>query len=199
MRVVIFAHSLVSDWSHGNAHFLRGLMRSLRKRGHEVVGCERWRNWSTDSLYEDHGQGPIVEFARLFPDLEIRAFGEWDGIVDEVDEIARFDLRHYDGALAYGDSLGRVYRRDFGHEHVWTFHEAADTTVFYPREGEKSDDVIWNGPLARRDARADAPPRQRPGRPRPPRRERPRNHPRAPHLRPPGGAAGGDREGNYEF
>ncbi|HET7321898.1 MAG TPA: hypothetical protein VFI96_05350, partial [Longimicrobiaceae bacterium] len=194
MRIVIFAHSIASDWSHGNAHFLRGLMRALQKRGHEVVGCERWRNWSTDSLLEDHGHGPLVEFARLFHDLHIRMYGEWDGIIDEVDEltrgadlvivhefnepelvgalgyvrnrrkdflllfhdthhrpvsvpwqIARFNLQHYDGVLAYGASLRDVYRRDFGQEHVWTMHEAADTTVFFPREAEQTDDVVWIG------------------------------------------------------
>ena len=31
-----FAHSLVSDWNHGNAHFLRGIVRELQARGHEV-------------------------------------------------------------------------------------------------------------------------------------------------------------------
>ena len=28
-----FAHSWVSDWNHGNAHFLRGLVRALLKAG----------------------------------------------------------------------------------------------------------------------------------------------------------------------
>ena len=64
MRIVIFAHSLASDWNHGNAHFLRGLMRALDARGHETVCCERRRNWSTDNLYQDHGHGPILDFAR---------------------------------------------------------------------------------------------------------------------------------------
>jgi spore maturation protein CgeB len=194
MKIVIFAHSIVSDWSHGNAHFLRGLMRALTKRGHEVVGCERWRNWSSDSLLADHGHGPVVEFARLFHDLHIQMYGEWPGIIDEVDrltrgadlvlvhefnepelvgavgyvrqqrkdfallfhdthhrpasvpwQVARFNLQHYDGVLAYGDSLTRVYRENFGQEHVWTFHEAADTTVFHPRRAEKTDDVVWIG------------------------------------------------------
>ncbi|HEX6940812.1 MAG TPA: glycosyltransferase [Longimicrobiales bacterium] len=194
MKIVLFTHSLVSDWSHGNAHFLRGLVRALGKRGHEVVACERWRNWSTDALFEGHGAGPILEFARLFPDLHIRMYGEWDGILDEVDaltrgadvvlvhefnepeligavghvrhrrddflllfhdthhrpasvpyQIARLNLRHYDGVLAYGRSLAEVYRREFGMARVWTFHEAADITVFRPLEAEKSDDVVWIG------------------------------------------------------
>lgn len=30
MRIVAFHHSLYSNWNHGNAHFLRALMRPLR-------------------------------------------------------------------------------------------------------------------------------------------------------------------------
>ena len=41
MKIVFFTHSIVSDWSHGNAHFLRGLIRALHGRGHDVVACER--------------------------------------------------------------------------------------------------------------------------------------------------------------
>ena len=33
MRVVIFCHSLLSDWNHGNAHFLRGVATELVARG----------------------------------------------------------------------------------------------------------------------------------------------------------------------
>lgn len=194
MKVVFFVHSVVSDWSHGNAHFLRGLARSLMKRGHEVVLCERWRNWSADSLFEDHGHGPIVEFARLFPDLRLQVYGGWDSIIDEVDsltrgadlvlvhefnepelvgavghvkrrrndfallfhdthhrpvsapwQVARLNLQPYDGVLAYGESLAQIYRNDFGQRSVWTFHEAADTTVFRPLHADASDDVVWIG------------------------------------------------------
>ena len=30
MKVVIFCHSLISDWNHGNAHFLRGIVAELQ-------------------------------------------------------------------------------------------------------------------------------------------------------------------------
>ena len=36
VRVVIFCHSLLSDWNHGNAHFLRGVVAELVARGHDV-------------------------------------------------------------------------------------------------------------------------------------------------------------------
>ena len=78
------------------------------------------------------------DFLLLFHDTHHRAAcAAW--------QMARFNLQHYDGVLAYGDSLAEVYRRAFGQEHVWTFHEAADTTVFYPRGAEKRDDVVWIG------------------------------------------------------
>lgn len=194
VKIVFFVHSIVSDWSHGNAHFLRGLARALGRRGHEVVTAERWRNWSVEELFNDHGHGPIVEFSRLFPDLEVQVYGEWEDIVEEVDaitagadlvivhefndprlvgavgkirrqrgdfllllhdthhravsaphEIAALNLAHFDGVLAYGESLADVYRVQYGLSRAWTFHEAADTTVFHPRQGDPVDDVVWIG------------------------------------------------------
>jgi len=41
MRVVMFYHSLVSDWNHGNAHFLRGVVTELLRREHEVTTPRR--------------------------------------------------------------------------------------------------------------------------------------------------------------
>ena len=35
MNVAIFCHSIVSDWNHGNAHFLRGVVAELLDRGHD--------------------------------------------------------------------------------------------------------------------------------------------------------------------
>ena len=33
MNFVLFYHSLLSDWNHGNAHFLSGIVSELRARG----------------------------------------------------------------------------------------------------------------------------------------------------------------------
>jgi spore maturation protein CgeB len=37
MKIRMFYHSLVSDWNHGNAHFLRGIVTELMARGHDVL------------------------------------------------------------------------------------------------------------------------------------------------------------------
>lgn len=74
MRFVFFLHSAVSDWNHGNAHFVRGLMSALARQGHEVVSYEPRGAWSVENLLKDHGVGPIVEFARAYPEIEVRSF-----------------------------------------------------------------------------------------------------------------------------
>ncbi|MGH8174867.1 MAG: glycosyltransferase, partial [Steroidobacter sp.] len=48
MKFVLFYHSLVSDWNHGNAHFLRGVVSELLARGHAVDVYEPENGWSRD-------------------------------------------------------------------------------------------------------------------------------------------------------
>jgi spore maturation protein CgeB len=69
MRFVMFYHSLVSDWNHGNAHFLRGVVRDLRQRGHQVVVHEPLDGWSRSHLLADHGTEPLLAFERAYSDL----------------------------------------------------------------------------------------------------------------------------------
>ena len=72
MKLVLFYHSLVSDWNHGNAHFLRGIVSELLDRGHRVEVCEPADAWSVQNLVRDHGTQPLEDFRRAFPRL--RAF-----------------------------------------------------------------------------------------------------------------------------
>src|ERR671938_432916 len=50
MRIVMFYHSLLSDWNHGNAHFLRGVAWELTGRGHTVDVLEPADGWSLTHL-----------------------------------------------------------------------------------------------------------------------------------------------------
>jgi len=56
MRFVIFTHSLVSDWNHGNAHFLRGFATELATRGHDLRIFEPRDGWSRRNLLTYHGE-----------------------------------------------------------------------------------------------------------------------------------------------
>ncbi len=75
MRLVFFVHSLVSDWNHGNAHFLRGVVRELVARGHDVRVYEPEDAWSRDNLVRARGERPLREFARAFPELSSEVYG----------------------------------------------------------------------------------------------------------------------------
>jgi spore maturation protein CgeB len=69
MKIVGFYHSLVSDWNHGNAHFLRGLAGELIARGHEVAVLEPEGAWSVANLVRDHGPTAIQAFYVAYPHL----------------------------------------------------------------------------------------------------------------------------------
>ncbi|MGV3774199.1 MAG: CgeB family protein [Verrucomicrobiales bacterium] len=66
----MFYHTLLSDWNHGNAHFLRGIMRELLKRGHDVQVYEPENSWSLSNLLVEYGQKPIRKFRAIYPGLE---------------------------------------------------------------------------------------------------------------------------------
>jgi spore maturation protein CgeB len=70
MRFVIFTHSLVSDWNHGNAHFLRGIATDLVFRGNDVRIFEPKDSWSREHLIREHGPEVVHEFARAYPCLQ---------------------------------------------------------------------------------------------------------------------------------
>ena len=64
MRALFYTHSLVSDWNHGNAHFLRGVLRELQRLGHETRVLEPANGWSRTNLMADAGraaEGTVVE------------------------------------------------------------------------------------------------------------------------------------------
>jgi spore maturation protein CgeB len=72
MRVALFVHSLLSDWNHGNAHFLRGVATELDSRGHDVRIFEPRDAWSLQNLLADdpqRGEKALEGFHRAYPAL----------------------------------------------------------------------------------------------------------------------------------
>lgn len=191
MKFVFYTHSLVSDWNHGNAHFLRGVMRDLGRRGHEAVALEPADAWSLDNLVKDQGPSAIAAFHTTFPDLVSRSYGEGfdhEAALEDADvvvvhewtdpaliarlgrlraggarftllfhdthhravsaegDIAGLDLSGYDGVLAFGETLRQRYLRAGWGKAVFTWHEAADETLFHPMpDVEKTGDLVWIG------------------------------------------------------
>ena len=192
MRVVIFCHTLLSDWNHGNAHFLRGVVSELIARKIDIRVFEPENSWSLRNLLAEYGEESIDRLRDVYPQLhstryrltDIDLNETLDGadlvIVHEWNEpelvaaigqhrartggysllfhdthhrsvtapasMGAYDLEHYDGVLAFGDSVSEVYRKRGWGRHVWTWHEAADIRVFRPKRNEaKSGDLVWIG------------------------------------------------------
>lgn len=74
MKIRLFYHSVISDWNHGNAHFLRGVATELAARGHDVKIFEPADAWSMCNLLEQHGHAPVRAFRRAFPHLRYRRY-----------------------------------------------------------------------------------------------------------------------------
>src|SRR3954447_17544981 len=74
MRIVYFTHSLRSCWNHGNAHFVRGVLSELARRGHDVRVFEPENAWSLANLIADHGEAGLEPFRNAYPELESRTY-----------------------------------------------------------------------------------------------------------------------------
>ena len=69
MRLAYFTHSLASCWNHGNAHFLRGVLRDLVARGHNVTAFEPDGAWSARNLVTDAGPAALNAWRATYPEL----------------------------------------------------------------------------------------------------------------------------------
>ena len=71
-----FAHSWISDWNHGNAHFLRGLASELVRMGHEVRCYEERNSWSMQNMMTEGevASQAFVTFREWFPELDVRLY-----------------------------------------------------------------------------------------------------------------------------
>ena len=74
MKIVYFSHALTSCWNHGNAHFLRGILRDLVARGHEVVSWEPANSWSRENLLRDAGPEIADGWQSAYPELHANTF-----------------------------------------------------------------------------------------------------------------------------
>ena len=109
MNIVYFTHSLASCWNHGNAHFLRGVLRALASAGHEVIAREPANAWSFANLLADHGPAGLDAFRKNYPDLRGTAFPP-DADLAELCEGADLVLMHEWNEPELVAALGRLRR-----------------------------------------------------------------------------------------
>ncbi|MBC5775127.1 glycosyltransferase [Pontibacter sp. KCTC 32443] len=192
MKLVLFYHSILSDWNHGNAHFLRGIVGELQERGHQVKVYEPENGWSLQNLVEGYGEEKLEELQQYYlgistnfyklesinlddvlADADLVLVHEWSEhdlvkrigehraksgkyklifhdthhrAVTERESMAKYELTHYDGVLAFGEVIKNLYLQEGWTTNAWTWHEAADTSVFYPHERKEYEgDLVWIG------------------------------------------------------
>lgn len=74
MPIVLFYHSLISDWNHGNTHFLRGIGMALFACGHQVESDEPQEGWTLQQLRHEQGLAALQAFHAAQPGLSSRTY-----------------------------------------------------------------------------------------------------------------------------
>ncbi|MGK6308315.1 CgeB family protein [Variovorax sp. DT-64] len=146
MRVVIFCHSLVSDWNHGNAHFLRGVCSELVARGHELAVYEPRDAWSRVNLLAEHGEPALAAFARAYPELCSHFYDEPTLDLDEALDGADLVLVHEWNSHALVRRIG-LHRRASRHYRL-LFHDTHHRSVTDAQAMARYDLSEYDGVLA---------------------------------------------------
>jgi spore maturation protein CgeB len=146
-----FAHSWVSDWNHGNAHFLRGLARALLKAGEKVRCYEELGSWSLTNLIKQEDQraiSAIDDFCKAYPELKVQFYqndarlGEW---------LAR-ELRGADIVILHEWNHPRLVNHVLGLKSKLGFrvllHDTHHRTYTSPREILQFNLHLFDGVLA---------------------------------------------------
>ena len=146
MRIVMFYHSLLSDWNHGNAHFLRGVAGELLMRGHQVQVYEPRDAWSLANLVAEHGQGPIDEFHDAYPRLDSIRYDlgslDLDDVLDGADLVLVHEWNDHELVAA----IGRHHSA--GGSYLLLFHDTHHRSVTEPEAMGAYDLSGYDGVLA---------------------------------------------------
>jgi spore maturation protein CgeB len=126
MKFVFYTHSLISDWNHGNAHFLRGVMRDLQRRGHETLALEPEDAWSRINLLEDQGPAAVEKFHKTFPHHRAQIYGrefDHEAVLADADVV----IVHEWTEPELVERLGRIRRN--GGAFTLLFHDTHHRAV----------------------------------------------------------------------
>ena len=144
MKIAYFTHSLASCWNHGNAHFLRGVLRELIARGHDVRALEPEGAWSLTNLLADHGEAGLEPYRRLYPELSSETYGEETDVAALVDD-AELVIVHEWNAPALVAAIGSLRKR--GARFTLLFHDTHHRAVSDPEAIRAFDLSGYDGVL----------------------------------------------------
>lgn len=145
MKIVYFTHSVMSCWKHGNAHFVRGVLKELRKAGHQVLACEPASGWSRANLLRDHGEEPIFAFRKIFPQIDVATYEtreQAEALASDADVV----IVHEWTEPALIAALGRRRARGAGFQLF--FHDTYHRAVHNPDAARSVPIQNYDGVLA---------------------------------------------------
>ncbi|WP_228244087.1 glycosyltransferase [Porphyrobacter sp. GA68] len=145
MKIAYFTHSLQSCWNHGNAHFLRGVLRELQARGHDVIALEPANAWSLQNLLQDHGDDALAAWRRHYPDLVATVYQPGSDpaeLTDGADLVIMHEWNEPDLVAAVGQL------RKGGAAFTLLFHDTHHRAVSAPDEMRAYDLSGYDGVLA---------------------------------------------------
>ncbi len=146
MRIILFYHSLLSDWNHGNAHFLRGVVSELLYRGHDVTVFEPRNGWSLTNLRAEHGDTPIEAFQAAYPPLKSQCYDpstiDLERALDGADLVIVHEWNDHELVRRVGEQRAR------GGTFRLLFHDTHHRTVTDPSGMAAYDLAHYDGVLA---------------------------------------------------
>jgi spore maturation protein CgeB len=145
MKIVYFTHSLRSCWNHGNAHFLRGVLRELQARGHHVVALEPEQAWSLQNLLADHGDAGLDAFRQAYSELVPETFPN-DADPEQLLDGADLVIMHEWNEPALVAAVGALRAR--GGRFTLLFHDTHHRAVSDPDAIRAFDLSGYDGVLA---------------------------------------------------
>lgn len=146
LNVALFYHSLVSDWNHGNAHFLRGIASELIFRGCALRIFEPENGWSRQNLLQDCGPGAVERFRRAYPDLRSETYSPDDIDLDQALDGCHFVLVHEWSEPALVARIGEYRKRRTDLRVL--FHDTHHRAITAPAEFAAFDLSNYDGVLA---------------------------------------------------
>ena len=144
MNIKVFTHSLRSDWNHGNAHFMRGVVTELQSRGHQIEAWEPRHSWSAENLQLESA-GALDAFRAVYPDLPVRLYDAASPDLEAMLQNADLVLVHEWNAP---DLVAQIGRRRAAAPWKLLFHDTHHRAVTAAHEMAAFDLSHYDGVLA---------------------------------------------------
>jgi spore maturation protein CgeB len=145
MKFVYFTHSLASCWNHGNAHFLRGVIRELIAAGHDVAVYEPEGSWSRSNLLADAGEDALAAYEAAYPELKSQTYSRDVDLAPATDSADVVIVHEWNEEWLVA-ALGRLRKGRSAFQLL--FHDTHHRAVSDPAAMQRYDLSGYDGVLA---------------------------------------------------